>query len=76
MCCLPFIHFFGIVPVQTFCTFLIEWFVFLLLDLKNYLYNLDNDLLLAMHFANIFSFSEASLFIFIVVSFTEQKFLF
>ena len=77
MYCLPFIHFFfGVVPVQTFCTFLTEWFVFLLLELKSYLYTLNDSLLLVMHFANIISFSEAYPFIFIVVSFIEQKFLF
>ena len=52
-----------------------NWVVFLLLSFKNDLPILDTSLLTDTCFANIFSQSEACLFILLTVSFTDQKFL-
>ena len=58
-----------------FCPLLIGWFVFFLLSFKSSLCILATSYLSNMCFENTFSQPVAQLFIFLTVSYTEQKFL-
>lgn len=66
--------FFGEVSVKVFCPFLID--CFLLLTFTNPLCILENSPVADMSFTNMFSQSVTCIFVLLILSFTDQKFLF
>ena len=66
--------FFGNVSVQICGLFLIRLFVFLLLNFKRSLYNLDNSPLTDVSFANIFSQSVACILMLVTLFFAARSF--
>ena len=78
MCHVPFCHlyvFFGEIPIQVFCLFLIRLFILLILSCISCLYILESNPLLVSSYANIFSCSVGFLFILFVIFFAVHKFL-